>query len=81
MGGLHSQQSHHETENPDPDTEPPNTGPLTGPGDHRSERDPAWLESVLRHSRSAEPAAGPGQVDKAENEKLRVEAMGPKRVS
>jgi len=78
---MSSQQSHHEAENPDPDTEPPNTGPLTGPGDRRSESDPAWLESVLRRSRSTEPAAGPGQVDTAENEKLRVEAMRPKGVS
>src|SRR5690606_41486115 len=58
-----------------------NTGPLTAPGDRRSERNPAWLESVLRRSRSTEPVAGPGQVDTAENEKLRVEAMGQKGVS
>lgn len=43
-------QGHHEVENPDPDTEPSYTGPLPGPDDCKSERETAWLESVLRRS-------------------------------
>jgi hypothetical protein len=41
-----------------------------------AERHPAWLESVLRHHRSAEPSARAGQVDSATVTLLRMEAMG-----
>jgi hypothetical protein len=62
-----------------PDIEPPNQRPPPGAdrrGAERHQRHPAWLESVLRHHRSAEPSARAGQVDSATVTLLRMEAMG-----
>lgn len=51
-------------------------GPPLDRHHRRAEKGPAWLESVLRHGRSAEPSAGDRQVDTAQAEMLPVETMG-----
>ena len=43
----------------------------------RAERNPAWLESVLRHRRSAESSARHRQMDTTQVTLLHLEAMGP----
>jgi hypothetical protein len=65
-----------QTQGPRARVEPPNTRPPLGDDRRRAESYPAWLESVLRHQRSAGPSARDGQVDSATVTLLRMEAMG-----
>lgn len=73
--------SHRQTQRPYSGTDPPHTRPPFGRHRCRAEENPAWLESVLRHNRSAESFARHRQMAAAQITLLHLEAMGKSRLS
>ncbi len=63
-----------------PGTDPPHPRPPFGRHRSRAENKPAWLESVLRHSRGAESSARHRQMAAAQVTLHHLEAMGTVRL-